>query len=55
MFPYRKPTAYITLPCATALACDNDYEMESISQVKKSREVATYVQTDYGENDWWKR
>ena len=20
---YRKPTAYITLPCATALACDN--------------------------------
>ena len=22
MFPYRKPTAYITLPCATALACD---------------------------------
>ena len=21
-FPYRKPTAYITLPCATALACD---------------------------------
>ena len=24
MFPYRKPTAYITLPCATALACDNN-------------------------------
>ena len=23
MFPYRKPTAYITLPCATALACDS--------------------------------
>ena len=23
MFPYRKPTAYITLPCATALACDD--------------------------------
>ena len=23
MFPYRKPTAYITLPCATALACDH--------------------------------
>ena len=22
MFPYRKPTAYIALPCATALACD---------------------------------
>ena len=22
MFPFRKPTAYITLPCATALACD---------------------------------
>ena len=21
-FPFRKPTAYITLPCATALACD---------------------------------
>ena len=25
MFPYRKPTAYITLPCATALACDKVY------------------------------
>ena len=23
MFPFRKPTAYITLPCATALACDS--------------------------------
>ena len=23
MFPYRKPTAYVTLPCATDLACDN--------------------------------
>ena len=22
MFPYRKPTAFITLPCATALTCD---------------------------------
>ena len=23
MFPYRKPTAYMTSPCATALACDS--------------------------------
>jgi len=23
VFPFRKPTAYITVPCATALACDN--------------------------------
>ena len=22
-FPFRKPTAHITLPCTTALACDN--------------------------------
>ena len=22
-FPFRKPTAYITLPCATELACDD--------------------------------
>ena len=25
MFPYRKPTAYITVPSATALACDSSY------------------------------
>ena len=30
MFPYRKPTAYITLPCATALAWD--LNSQSISQ-----------------------
>ena len=25
-FPIEKPTAYITLPCATALACDTNYK-----------------------------
>ena len=28
MFPNREPTAYITLPCATALACDLSTEVK---------------------------
>ena len=35
MFPYRKPTAYITLPCATALACDTNLiqKLQSLSSI----------------------
>ena len=29
MFPYRMPTAYITLPCATALACDTSWDIRN--------------------------
>ena len=36
MFPYRKPTAYITLPCATALACDRPTLYEGDNNVLNS-------------------
>ena len=38
MFPFRTPTAYITLPCATALACDELASSKVIKpNVRKSK------------------
>ena len=33
MFPYRKSTAYITVPSATALACDAGFSESSNSDL----------------------
>ena len=36
MFPYRKPSAYITLPSAAALACDAEPAVKTTRNVGRS-------------------